>query len=115
MMDSGAKKAMQTRYREREVVGGVYAIRNTLSNKLLVGAAVDLQGMKNRFAFSQKTGSCVDLKLQGDWDAQGGGQFVFDVLEELVKGESQTAEEFKSDVGILKGLWIEQLSGSDFY
>ena len=40
---------------------------------------------------------------------------MLEVLEELVKGEAQTAEEFKADVGVLKGLWLEQLAGNDFY
>jgi hypothetical protein len=109
------KKDMQAQYKEREIIGGVYAIKNTLNNKMLLGATADLRGSRNRFEFSQKTGSCVDLKLQGDWSRQGGGQFVFEVFEELKKGGTQSAEEFEADIAALKELWLDKLSGHDWY
>jgi hypothetical protein len=110
-----SKKELQAQYKEREVIGGIYVIRNILNNRLLLGATVELRGNKNRFDFSQKTGSCVELKLQSDWAQQGGGQFVFEIMEELRKGDTQTMEEFKVDVDLLKEMWFEKLSGSDFY
>ena len=115
MKDNRTKKELLALYKEREIVGGVYAIRNTMNNKLLLEAASDLRGSRNRFEFSRKTGSCIDLKLKNDWNRQGGGQFVFDVLEELKKDETQTAEEFKADLGVLKEMWLEKLTDRDFY
>ena len=115
MTDNNKKKELQLRYIDREIVGGVYLIRNTIKNKSLLDASVDIKGSKNRFEFSQKTGSCVDTKLQKDWAEQGGNQFVFEVLEQLKKGENQTPAEFKSDIDILKELWHEKLSGEDLY
>ena len=115
MSGNSKKKELQYQYREREVVGGVYLIRNTLNHKVLLDAAVNLQGSRNRFEFAQKTGSCVYVKLQNDWTSQGGGQFVFEVLEELTKGEAQAQEEFKADVELLKEMWREKLSGEEFY
>lgn len=115
MKDSKTKKELQALYKEREIVGGVYVIKNTLNNKLLLEADTDLQGSKNRFEFAQKTGSCVDMKLQKDWAAQGCGQFVFEVLEELKKSETQTAADFKADVALLKEIWLEKLSGENLY
>ena len=115
MKDNKSRKELLAQYKERDVVGGVYVIRNILNNKLLLGAAADLQGIKNRFDFSQKTGSCVDLKLQSDWSKQGGEQFVFEVLEELKKGETQTVESFNADIDLLKEIWLEKLSDKDFY
>lgn len=115
MKDNKTKKELQAQYKEREIVGGVYAIRNMLNNKMLLLATTDLQGNKNRFEFSQKTGSCIDLKLQSDWNKQGGGQFIFEVLEELKKGEMQTAEEFRADIDVLKEMWLDKLADVDFY
>ena len=74
-----------------------------------------MQSAKNRFEFSRTTGSCVDLKLQSDWDRQGGGQFSFKVLEELEKGETQTEDNFKADIEILKEIWHDKLSDRDLY
>jgi len=113
--DNKTKKELIARYKEREIIGGVYAIKNTLNDKMLLGAVTDLNGIKNRFDFSQKTGSCIDLKLQRDWSKQGSEQFVFEVLEELKKGETQTEKGFKADIALLKEMWLEKLSDRDFY
>lgn len=114
-MDNKSKKELQTTYKERDIVGGVYVIRNTVDNKLLLDIAMDLQGCKNRFEFAQKTDSCVNMKLQEDWKVHGGGQFIFEVLEELRKGETQTQKEFKADLDILKEIWLEKLSSENLY
>ena len=115
MKNSSTKKELQAQYKERKIIGGVYIIKNTLNNKLLLDATVNLQSSKNRFDFAQKTGSCVDVKLQKDWDVQEGREFTFEVLEELAKGETQTPAEFKADIALLKKLWNEKLSKETFY
>jgi len=115
MNDKQSKKELQGLYKEREIIGGVYAIRNTLNNKTFLEAATDIRGIKNRFEFAQNTGSCIHVKLQDDWDIHGSDKFVFEVLEELTKGDTQTAEEFKADLKLLKEMWIDTLSGSVFY
>jgi len=109
------KKELQSLYKERKAVGGVYLIRNIQNKKIFLDATLNLQGIKNRFEFAQKTGSCVYTKLQKDWSEQGGGQFAFESLEELVKSDSQTQTEFKSDVELLKEIWREKLSDEEFY
>ena len=115
LADTMSRKELQAQYREREVIGGVFAIRNLVNDKLLVGTTADLPGSKNRFEFSQKTNSCTYLKLQSDWDKYGCEQFAFEVLEELKKGEAQATEEFKADIEVLKDMWIEKLSDGDLY
>ena len=115
MKNDITKKELKEQYSNREIIGGVYAIKNTLNNKTLLLSTTDMQGSKNRFDFAQKTGSCIDLKLQSDWNNQGGDQFAFEVLEELKKSETQTADGFKADVDLLKEMWLDNLSGADFY
>jgi len=115
MEDRKAKKELQAQYKEREITGGVFAIKNTLNNKMLLAATTDMQASKNRFEFAQKTGSCVDMKLKNDWNTQGAGQFVLEILEELLKGDTQTDKEFKADVELLKELWLEKLADADLY
>ena len=113
--ESGRKKELQSQYKEREVVGGVYLLRNTQTRKIFLDATVDLQGAKNRFAFAQSTGSCVYVKLQQDWARLGGDRFAFETLEEVRKKGEQTREGFKEDVELLKDIWLEQLSNEEFY
>ena len=109
------RKALSAQYKDREVVGGVYLIRNTLTNKVLLESAADISAMKNRFEFSQNTGTCVYMKLQKDWTGLGGSGFTLEVLEELRKNDSQTDKAFKADVDLLKEIWLEKLSGEDLY
>ncbi|MGV8906972.1 MAG: GIY-YIG nuclease family protein [Acetobacterium sp.] len=108
-MDQTKKESLAA-YKERKIVGGIYIIRNSDAGKILLGSATDLPGRKNRFDFSKKTNSCVDLKLQKDWIILGKEKFVFEVLEELEKGETQSMSEFKEDIDVLKLLWMEKLA-----
>ena len=55
------------------------------------------------------------MKLQSDWNKQSGGQFDFEVLEELKKGETQTLEKFKADIDFLKEMWLYKLPDRDLY
>ena len=112
---SDKKKALKAQYKERKVIGGVFVIRNTITGKLLLDAATDLQGSKNRFAFARQTGNCVDMKLQSDWKQQGANAFAFEILEELEKSETQTDAEFSADIKLLKEIWTEKLADKDLY
>jgi hypothetical protein len=114
-MDSACKREKKAAYREREVVGGIYAIRNTASGKLLLQSTADMAGSRNRFAFSQQTGSCVSMKLQRDWAVYGKAAFVWEILEELVKKETQTEGEFSEDLRALKALWEEKFDPAVLY
>jgi hypothetical protein len=107
------KKALRTEYANRTVTGGVFAVKNTETGKMLVDATADMQGSRNRFAFMKKTGSCYHLKLQKEWS--GNPPFAFEVLEEIEKGETQTDAEFKADLSALKDLWLEKLAGVELY
>jgi hypothetical protein len=55
------------------------------------------------------------MRLQKDWTEYGSGSFVYEVAEELEKGETQTITEFKADLALLKEIWFEKLSDKEFY
>ena len=109
------KKEMMAEYKEREIVGGVYVIRNTSSGRKFLDATTDMRASRNRFDFSRKTGSCVNKRIEDDWKKAGAASFVFEVLEEYAKDSAQTMEKFQADVGALKELWLEKLSGEDVF
>ncbi len=115
MRENKTKKELKLQYKERTITGGVFAIRNTVNNRLLLDATTDLQGSKNRFDFTKMTGSGLHLKIQKDWTAQKGEGFVFEVLEELEKDPVQTQQEFEADIQVLKELWGEKLAGENLY
>ena len=109
------RKELQTEYKERKVVGGIICIKNILNGKMLLDSTSSIQASLNRFDFSKKTGSCVSMKLQKDWFPATAPPFTLEVLEELEKAATQTDADFKSDLLILKELWLEKLDGADFY
>ena len=112
-MRNDIKKEILAQYKEREIIGCVFIIKNTLNNKLLLEASTDLQSVRNRFEFAHKTGSCINPKLQKDWSEHGSGAFVLEILEELKKGSSQTDAGFRADVDFLKETWFDKLSKSE--
>ena len=114
-MNEPTKKELRAQYKEREIVGGVYIIRNTLSNRLYLDATLDLRGSRNRFEFARETGSCVYPKLQNDWTKQEGRHFEFQVLEELKRIPTQSDTEFQADIELIKQICLEKLSQDDFY
>ena len=115
MRDEKTKKEMLSQYRELKIVGGVYLIKNAVNNRILLDCNVNIEGAKNRFDFSKKTGSCVNMKLQKDWNQHGADSFSFEILEELQKNENQTTTEFKKDIALLKEMWQQKLKDEDLY
>ena len=103
------KKELRRQYISRTQTGGVFVIKNTVLNKWYVDSAADLKAAQNRFAFFGGN----HLKLAQDYAAQKGEGFVFEVLEELSKGELQTDDAFRDDLALLKAIWLEKLAGQD--
>jgi len=103
------------KYKERKIIGGVYAIKNGVTGRSLLISAQDLQGSKNRFEFAQKTGGCVHPRLKDDWEVYGGKAFSLEILEELEKMETQTPDEFIEDIKVLAELWLEKYDPVELY
>ena len=96
-------------------MGGIYAIKNTVNGKIQILSTTDLQGSKNRFEFSKKTDSCVTMKIQEDWKNFGSDAFAFELLEELVKKETQSLKEFNTDIKVLEEIWHEKIDSEKLY
>ena len=115
-MDSADKKrALRAAYKERVKTGGVYRIVNNKNGRYLLFSAANLEGAKNRFAFSKNTNSCIFLKLKQDWEAFGTEAFELEVLEELKMGKDQTDREFADDLEVLQSMWAERLDHDKAY
>jgi hypothetical protein len=112
-MKAETKKELVSAYKERKKVGGVFAIRNTTHGKRLLDVTSDMQGSRNRFDFMKKTGSCYHHKLRSEW--HDNPPFVFEALEELEKGATQTDSEFSDDLEVLQAIWLDKLHGEEFY
>jgi len=114
-MENRNKKELQDAYKQRKVIGGLCAIRNTVNGKMLLAAVSNLQGYRNRFEFARGSAGCIDLKLKADWEQYGKDAFDFVILEELEKNDTQTDKEFSDDVRILKEMWLEKHDSAELY
>lgn len=114
-MEKHSRKEITANYKARKVTGGICTIKNTMSGKQLLICTANLQSRENRFAFSKKMNVCDDLKLKDDFNAFGIEAFVFEVLEELEKNETQTDKEFMADLKVLYDLWLEKIGSGKFY
>ncbi len=114
-MKSEEKKKIITAYKERVIIGGIYAVKNIKTGKILLEATQDLAGSRNRFEFSKRTGSATSFIIQKDWQIYGPDCFTFEVLEEIKKDTTQTPQEFAEDIKTLKELWKEKFPCEQLY
>ena len=117
MAKNQRQKELLSSYKDRRLTGGVYAITNTETGKLLLQSGTDLPGFRNRFAFTASMGNCVYGKLTRDWQIYGPGAFRFDILEEAEQKEDQDDGQFRADLAALEALWREKLTeqGRELY
>ena len=114
-MPGQSRKELLEAYKHRKVVGGVYAVTNQRTGRMLVMSAQDLNGIRRRYEFAVAIGSCFHPKLQADVNVYGTDAFEFAVLEELVKKETQTDRDFADDLETLRALWLEKYDPAILY
>lgn len=96
-------------YKEKPPPMGVYAVRNRANGKVLVGSALNLQGMINRIRFELATGIHRTYPpLQEDWNRHGADSFSFEILDVLPPPEEPGAD-LKEELRVLESLWLERL------
>ena len=113
-MNTGKKKLRQE-YKERPVIGGVFALRNSRTGKQLLGATQDMAGRRNRFYFARQAGVADIPKIKEDWQKYGADSFSFEVIEELEKKQEQSAQAFAEDTRVLLAIWKEKFPETSLY
>jgi len=77
------KKAAIAAYKERKVVGGIYAVRCLASGRRWIGRAANLATVQNRLWFALRLGTSPHRTLQVAWNASGVESFAFEEVERL--------------------------------
>lgn len=107
-MSEASRREMKNQYKNSKQIGGVYRICCGQAGESWVRASADLQAARNRFSFQCSTNLCPEAAMSSAWARCGAAGFVFEVLEEIEKKETQTPREFSEDVSALLELWKEK-------
>jgi len=111
MEQKSSRKQQVNQYKNRVQIGGVFVIRNSEQNRWFIDCTANLEAAHNRYKSLPES----FLKIAPDYQRQHGKGFVFEVLEQLKRGEQQSDSEFLADLNMLKSLWLEKLSGQNLY
>ncbi len=101
--DMDRKKELKEQYKEMKTEAGVYQVRNTVNQKILLVATPNLKTINGR-----RMGGFMNKELQKEWKQFGAEAFVFEVLEVLEEKEEgyfDRREELKK----LEAKWLEKL------
>ena len=102
------KRAMRNGYKQSFVSIGVYAIRNTVNQRVFVGGSRNLDGAMNRHRFELTTGSHRNAALLADWKRFGAQAFRFDVLDQIKESQDPDLD-YDAELGTLLALWLDEL------
>ena len=105
---SEKKRELKRAYRQKPRLMGVYQIRNAVTDRVLVGASLNLDGILNRHKFELKIGSHRNKALQTEWRVFGSASFAFEILDELTPKEG-SGRDYKAELAVLEELWLDKL------
>ncbi len=102
------KRSLRNDYKQSFVPIGVFVIRNTVNQRVYVGASRNLEGAMNRHRFELAAGSHRNAELLADWKRFGAETFQFEVLDRV---EQRTAPDvdYDAELATLLELWQLEL------
>lgn len=87
---------------------GVFAVRDSASDLVRVGASRDVHARLRRMQFELRLGGCPDQELQAAW-RQDPARLSFEVLE-LVRQRTDPAFDYAGELKLLEQLHREELA-----
>ncbi|MFZ5352014.1 MAG: DUF2087 domain-containing protein [Bacillota bacterium] len=102
------KAELKQLYKETEAQAGVFQIRNTINNKILVMSTMNLKTINGKL-MELKSGTIRNDELQKDVKQYGFDAFVIEVLEVMEKKEDRSRMGLKDDLEKLEKSWLDKL------
>jgi hypothetical protein len=102
------KKQLKKNYQQSPRPMGVFLIRNSVNDKVLLGTSPDLPGIINRHKFQLDAGVHPNKALQADWKELGSENFAFEIVDELTPREGE-AVDYRAELEALEDLWLERI------
>ena len=113
-LDKQKKKELATAYAKSFRPMGIFQLRNRENGKIYLGAAMDLEGMRNRIAFSAGQQFVPFDDIKEDWARFGADSFVYEIVDQLKPKTDLLADRaelapYKAELDALLELWLEKL------
>jgi len=102
------KKELKRQFKETAVEAGIYQIKNTINNKILIGSTRNLKTLNGITFMLETNGYTTSKELQKEWNQYGKDAFRIDVLEKLKKKDEPYFNE-KEALLALEEKWLEKL------
>lgn len=111
MNDNKKKKAIRD-YKESDVYGGIYCIKNNITGKSSrFCATTNMHGQKGKLDFAKSTNQCPDDIIDKDeWEQYGVAAFELVEVELLKKQPDQTTADFRKELNELLNMYLAQNS-----
>ncbi|MFE5317460.1 GIY-YIG nuclease family protein [Paenibacillus sp. NPDC056579] len=101
------RKELVQQYMEKKTVAGVYQIKNTRNEKILIDSTKNINTINGK-KFMLNLGSHPNKRLQEEWKQYGEESFTFELLEPL-KMEDSPYFNAKEALAKLEEKWIHEL------
>lgn len=103
------KKELKEAYNQIKRSIGVFQIKNTFNNMVLIDNSTDMISKWNRHRMELRFGNHRNKALQKDWNEIGEINFVFEILSEL-KYQDEVKINHRRELQILQNMLIEELN-----
>ena len=107
-MEEKTKKQLKDEYKLLKFKAGVFAVKNTANNKILIGSSVNMDAMWNRIRLQLDVGSHPNSELQADWKSLGEDNFTFEIISEI-KQKDDEQQDLAREVKELELLYLDEL------
>ena len=106
---SGDRKEAARKYKETPKPMGVWAVKNKVTGKALVGSSKDLPSMLNRQTFALRSGGHTNRELQKDWNELGADAFEIAAVDTL-EPKDEPGWDPADDLRVLEEMWRAKFS-----
>ena len=103
-----SKKELKEEYKQLKFNMGVFAIKNTVNQKLFIDGSTNLDAIWNRHRLQLNFGSHPNTVLQNEWKLFGSENFVFEILAEIKHNDTEEID-YAKEVKQLAQLYIDEL------
>ena len=102
------KKELKNAYKQQKPQMGVFQVKNTANEKVLIEASTNIPAKWSRHQTELKFGTHRNKALQADWNNFGPESFSFEILGEVTFEEKESLD-YTEEVVALKEMLEEEL------